>query len=878
VSSWWARWRELDAKEQGLLYGLALCGALYLVHYTIYSFWFIEDAAISFAFARNLVAGEGFVAYPGGERVEGFSNPSWTLLLAAAQAVGVTPWISAKLFGMVFGLGTLGVAFAWARRMIEPQHPSRGALLAPLLLAVSPQFVLWNASGLENSVFSLLLALGAWRTLVETREGGRPLSALAWALLAMTRPEAPMYAAMGGLIGFGLAIQHRGRSRALRWGVAWNAVFAVVFGGWYAWRFAYFAWPFPNTYYAKLSDGTHFEPLSWNGAGWKYLRGYALYTGHGFLLPVYALGQTGLSGRRGTVGLVACAAGVVLLSTTFAADEPAWWVAARVGFLAVAAVGLPLVGVGRPGQAARSLAWYLGALALFFALYSGGDWMRGFRWLSMASVPMAVLLADAVLTLGAELRADPGEARWRRRLTWGIPRGLMAYALGASVVSAGVWLGRPETSPYDVHFRVQYMQQAAARLHLDHVSLLEVDMGAHMWWSGFELVDIAGLVDVPMAHHAWEDAFVADYVYAERHADFEHVHPTGGWGDRAHLRKPAGWRDYLEIPAYPISPRMQHVGNNVRKDLFVRPSWEGTPGRVISFAPAGQTVAGVTANLEGWDVVAPEVMPGGEFFLEVGLRRLRPGPDLRLIAFLREQATGRVQSWELPPGYDWLPQSRWTARDVVVGRHALSLPADLQPGRYDLGFVVLAGDLGVLAAADASPDPVLAWGERRFPGAIDVVPAAQARSFAQVGLDEARTAAGAGACERAERRWMSARRHLAEADPWQRDASGSISVALARCYGERAGVDAEDALAEADIVAARRWDHRQPVVQRVGVALADRWEAAGDQARAGGDAKTALAMWTRALRADPTRSWVRRRAEAARDEVLGLYQPPKEAE
>ena len=47
-----------------------------------------DDAFISLRYAQNLLDGHGLVYNPG-ERVEGISNLSWTLLLAGALALGL---------------------------------------------------------------------------------------------------------------------------------------------------------------------------------------------------------------------------------------------------------------------------------------------------------------------------------------------------------------------------------------------------------------------------------------------------------------------------------------------------------------------------------------------------------------------------------------------------------------------------------------------------------------------------------------------------------------------------------------------------------------------------------------------------------------------
>src|SRR5690348_6795119 len=56
--------------------------ALFVIHGLRFGGWLIDDAGISFAYARNLAAGAGLVAQAGHAPVEGFSNPLWTLLIA----------------------------------------------------------------------------------------------------------------------------------------------------------------------------------------------------------------------------------------------------------------------------------------------------------------------------------------------------------------------------------------------------------------------------------------------------------------------------------------------------------------------------------------------------------------------------------------------------------------------------------------------------------------------------------------------------------------------------------------------------------------------------------------------------------------------------
>ena len=67
-----------DASLRHWVHGVLLVTLVVLAvsHQLQYHDWFIEDAAISFAYARNLAEGEGLVNFPGGERVEGYAGRS----------------------------------------------------------------------------------------------------------------------------------------------------------------------------------------------------------------------------------------------------------------------------------------------------------------------------------------------------------------------------------------------------------------------------------------------------------------------------------------------------------------------------------------------------------------------------------------------------------------------------------------------------------------------------------------------------------------------------------------------------------------------------------------------------------------------------------
>src|SRR5262245_7250535 len=100
-----------------------------------------DDAYISFRYARNL-AEHGQLVFNLGERVEGYTNFLWTLLLAGGIKLGVSPVVASRFLGVAFAVGTLAVAVRLALRLDE-ERPSPWHALAPIGLAAFGPFACW---------------------------------------------------------------------------------------------------------------------------------------------------------------------------------------------------------------------------------------------------------------------------------------------------------------------------------------------------------------------------------------------------------------------------------------------------------------------------------------------------------------------------------------------------------------------------------------------------------------------------------------------------------------------------------------------------------------------------------------------------------------
>ncbi len=253
---------------------LALPGiALLVVHAR--KFWFVtDDAFISFIYARNL-AEHGQLVYNLGDRVDGYTNFLWTVLLAGVHRLGGA--LEAWSLWLATALSALTIVLAVRLgEHLDPDAPAPRRLLAPLLLGGSGALACWTSGGLETALFSTLVTASALCALEASPRRDLVFGVLG-ALGAMTRPEGLLLFALLG--GFALVDRRRAPVRAL-------VAFAVLFGPYFVWHWRYYGFPFPNTYYVK-SSGARGETLS-QGAFYvgRFARDYGIWLWLPLVVPL----------------------------------------------------------------------------------------------------------------------------------------------------------------------------------------------------------------------------------------------------------------------------------------------------------------------------------------------------------------------------------------------------------------------------------------------------------------------------------------------------------------------------------------------------------------------------------------------------------------
>lgn len=196
--------------------------------------WLCDDSFISFRYARNLVEGKGLV-YNEGERVEGYTNLLWTLLIAGALKGGVEPEPASKTGGILCWLALAAVLAVHAARRRRLPFAAAAVLLMD-------DWQTWATGGLETSLFALLSAAGV---LLADGPGSARRAALAGLLLALavaTRPDGVLFAAVGVLA---CALAHRAYLIALLAPLVAGGAALVAF------KLAYYGELLPTAFHSK---------------------------------------------------------------------------------------------------------------------------------------------------------------------------------------------------------------------------------------------------------------------------------------------------------------------------------------------------------------------------------------------------------------------------------------------------------------------------------------------------------------------------------------------------------------------------------------------------------------------------------------------------
>ena len=209
-----------------------------------------DDAYITYRYARNLARGLGPV-FNAGERVEGCTAFLQMIILAPFAALKMDLRM-VSLSVSILCLALIGVV--GRAKIFAIQSERRGASawpwFFPAMIISSPALVTWMISGMETIWLTTAIFMAVAVADGEAKKHHLPVaSALLSVLVALLRPEGILTAAM-----MGLSLLLFEKEKRIRHAVVFGMVFAVPYGIYFLWRYSYYGFLFPNTYYAKVGS------------------------------------------------------------------------------------------------------------------------------------------------------------------------------------------------------------------------------------------------------------------------------------------------------------------------------------------------------------------------------------------------------------------------------------------------------------------------------------------------------------------------------------------------------------------------------------------------------------------------------------------------
>ncbi len=237
-------------------------GKIKLGRLALSSFGIVDDAWITYTYARNLAAGEGIV-FNAGERVEGCTAFLHMALLAPFARLTSRLDLVAVLLNILAWAGLTLIAWTFIRRRDGGAVGMTGRFAIGFIL-IGNTALAWTFSGMEMPLVALAWLAAAKMHLIEREKGSWPwASALLVVAAGLLRPD-------GILVAVPLAISTWiAGPRKFAWGkaIVFCALVLGLFGGYWLWRWSYFGYPLPNTFYAKVTKTS----LTLTKTGMRYL-------------------------------------------------------------------------------------------------------------------------------------------------------------------------------------------------------------------------------------------------------------------------------------------------------------------------------------------------------------------------------------------------------------------------------------------------------------------------------------------------------------------------------------------------------------------------------------------------------------------------------
>ncbi len=251
-------------KQPGKNYGyFAICGVFMIIGaYSANTLkWVGDDIFIVMRYIENFLNGDGLV-YNIGERVEGFTDFLWVMVLSLFQWMKFEPVETCMNLGIVCYVVTLFLYGKVSYRLGKKFDYKFFVPFTLIALVLNYDFGIWATSGMETSFYTMLLS-AAFVTYFFTsieRKKRLILAGLFLCLAMMTRPDAMLLVLYVNVVLLARNIILKAKLKDLVIeNVLLMAAVVCIYVPYFLWRYNYYGFIFPNTYYDKLGDQTFIE-------------------------------------------------------------------------------------------------------------------------------------------------------------------------------------------------------------------------------------------------------------------------------------------------------------------------------------------------------------------------------------------------------------------------------------------------------------------------------------------------------------------------------------------------------------------------------------------------------------------------------------------
>jgi len=216
----------------------------------------LDDAYIFLRYAENIVNGFGFVWNIGESPVEGYSSFLYLVVLIVAKYISIDLELFAILFGMITSAVTLFLVYLIYEHLYSGRLKHTSAnILTIVILTLSPAYLYWSTAGMETSFYSMFVVLTFYLFLhLPDTSKSNFMKGILFGLLCVIRFEAVLF--FLAALYYSIKVENSlFKIKISKNSILFVLGIVIIFGTYFIWRWSYFGYFFPNTFYAKTGGG-----------------------------------------------------------------------------------------------------------------------------------------------------------------------------------------------------------------------------------------------------------------------------------------------------------------------------------------------------------------------------------------------------------------------------------------------------------------------------------------------------------------------------------------------------------------------------------------------------------------------------------------------